>query len=156
MVGVWCLKKNEKLQGRFSGQKSGSHNTEARMKIFKTFFLVILIIGFFQGNLYSRIESRVCGIVKDSENGQVLKDVNVYLVIYNEDDPEVDENDQTALAKTDKDGYFEINDVCKVHKMVVILPRRLNHYLEKYRLLTLLLHEIHIGHIYSQDKHKDN
>jgi hypothetical protein len=83
------------------------------MKIFKTFLFVILIIGFIQGNLYSRIESRVCGIVKDSENGQVLKDVNVYLVIYNEDDPEVNENDQTAVAKTDKDGYFEINDVYK-------------------------------------------
>jgi hypothetical protein len=80
------------------------------MKIFKTFLFGVLIVGIIHGNLYSRISSKVSGTVKDDATGQVLMDVDVYLVIYDQKFPEPVE---TALTKTNEVGYFELNDVYK-------------------------------------------
>jgi hypothetical protein len=108
--GRCVVSKNERFYGRFSGRRFVYRILEAKMKILKTFLFFVLIVGIIHANLYSRISSRVSGIVKDYATGQVLMDVDVYLVIYDQKFPEPLE---TALTKTNNAGYFELNDIYK-------------------------------------------
>lgn len=109
VVGVRSQKKREIIKP-FLRQKYISHLLEVKMKILKTLLFFLLIVLIINGDLYSRITSRVCGTVKDYDTGQVLMGVDVYLVIFDQKLPEPLE---TALTKTNEVGYFELNDVYK-------------------------------------------
>jgi len=83
------------------------------MRHAKTIILVMVLMALLNFNLFSRISSRVSGIVKEAETNIPLKDVTVYLVKYEADDPVIDNNDKRAMAKTNEKGFFQFDDVYK-------------------------------------------